>query len=241
MLVDRALVGSLEQNTPPATPDQLDDPILARAFDSHRKLMYLRQNLSVTNFTYFLYSAEAEKDDLTIQGRKLFFAADRLAGRFADESKAIANYREAFDLWKKVFVAYPQYHRDERSERSQEDAYEKEFKYERLLKSNFGSTSKGAVQYARNLVFQAGSPTNLLNGLASPYLLEPKDARFAERIEIALVGPLSGTAPDGKPWIKPNVKDIVRQRSISSTPQPAAPDAANPIAPKPQLSQIPAS
>jgi hypothetical protein len=126
--------------------------------EAHNALVYYDQNRSVTNFAYFLATANAEKADITVAARKLFWAADqaRASGR---NNLAVTLYRQALAQWRYVLATFKDFHRPANSEATEEATYESEMKLLALLKED------GAVRERARKVAEASAA--VLGPLAS--------------------------------------------------------------------------
>ena len=116
--------------------------------EANNGLIYFEQNRNVSNFGYFLETANAEKADITVQARKLFWEAEqaRLSGR---NNRAIDLYRTALARWRLVLGTYKDFHRPGNSETTEELTYESELKLLSLLKED------GAVRERARRVTEA--------------------------------------------------------------------------------------
>ncbi len=128
---------------PELSDDELREYKETRAsVEAHNALLYFEQNRSVTNFVYFLETANAEKADITVQARKLFWEAEqaRLAGR---NNRATELYRTALARWRLVLGTYKDFHRPAISETTEEATYENELKLLGLLKEDGAVRERG--------------------------------------------------------------------------------------------------
>ena len=125
--------------------------------EANNGLIYFEQNRTVTNFGYFLETANAEKSDIAVQARKLFWEAEqaRVSGR---NNRAIDLYRTALARWRLVLGTYKDFHRPGNSETTEELTYENELKLLTLLKED------GAVRERARRVTEAA--TALLGPIA---------------------------------------------------------------------------
>lgn len=112
--------------------------------DAKKSLIYYDQNRRMTNFPYFLASSEAEQDSLTINARKLLFAAEEAKDN-AENNAAIRDYTQGLAIWREVLQKYPNFHRPDNSERTEEDTYEYELELTNLLKED-GNVRRRAVE-----------------------------------------------------------------------------------------------
>jgi hypothetical protein len=95
-------------------------------------LQYYQQNRSVTNFPYFLAAAEAEQLPATVQARKTLWQAEQ-ARKLGKKTLATRLYLDGLNQWKAVLAANKAFHRPERSDRTDEQTYEYELAYLRML------------------------------------------------------------------------------------------------------------
>jgi hypothetical protein len=102
---------------------------------ARKATVYYRQNRSMTNFPYFLATTEAEQAEITIAARKKLWAAEQAAEN-AQNSLAIRDYIEGLSLWRKALLNFPQFHRPERSETTEESTYEFQVKLVDLLRDD---------------------------------------------------------------------------------------------------------
>ncbi|MGL6073191.1 MAG: hypothetical protein ACRC8S_03410 [Fimbriiglobus sp.] len=103
--------------------------------EAHNSLVYYEQNRANANYFYFLETANAEKDPVTIAARKLLWEADqsRQNGR---NNLAISQYRAAMSKWRQVLEKYKDFHRPYNSTKNEEDTFENELKLIGLLKED---------------------------------------------------------------------------------------------------------
>jgi len=122
-------------------PDDLTDEQFAERGQNREQveatnaLLYYEQNQSFTNFRYFLESAGAERSEITVEARKLLYAADaaRTAGR---SNLAVERYRTALAKWRQVLVTFKDFHRPQGSDTNEEATYEYELNLIGLLKED---------------------------------------------------------------------------------------------------------
>ena len=112
------------------------------AADAHNALVYYDQNRSVTNFAYFLETANAEQAAETVQARKLFWEADQARGS-GRNNRAAELYRLALARWRVVLATHPFFHRPGNSETTEEATYENELKLLGLLKEDGAVRERG--------------------------------------------------------------------------------------------------
>ncbi len=135
---------------PELSPEQLADPVMRERYLAKIGLEFYGSNRSVTNFPYFLAAAQAEEKRATVTARKTLWKAERAAKSGIETELAIRLYKEGLDLWKQVLINNKDFHRPERSERTEEETFEYELAYMRLLVSD-----DERVRERANEVFQA--------------------------------------------------------------------------------------
>ncbi|HET6575316.1 MAG TPA: hypothetical protein VFG68_17045 [Fimbriiglobus sp.] len=128
------LAGGLPAGLPPdMTPEEMEARgWTAQKLEAMRALAFYDQNRQITNFPFFLESSRAEMDPLTVDARKRLWDADQ-ARLNADNIRAARLYVEALARWREVLRAYPNFHRPERSDQTEEATYEFDLKLIKLL------------------------------------------------------------------------------------------------------------
>ncbi|MFM8274840.1 MAG: hypothetical protein ACKODX_21260 [Gemmata sp.] len=202
-----------DPNTIPAEPtaEQLADPELRERFLAKLGLEYYGSNRSVTNFAYFVAAAQAEAQPRTMLARKTLWKADQ-ARKVGRTEEAVRLYKEGLDLWKQVLIANKDFHRPERSERTEEETFEYELAYQRLLVQ-----VDQRVRERANAEFRAGADMIPFRRLVAPF---PEDEFRQWRSLVPFVGPRA-QMPDLPPdrvwpaaareeikwWVVENVSD----------------------------------
>jgi hypothetical protein len=205
--------------------DISNDPVPAALKDSylaHRKLYFYESNRGVSNFDFHLYRAQCEKDNDTIQARKMFFDAARLKEIF-DSERAIEKYQQAFDQWKKVLWRYPEFRYDTNN---QEDSYEIQVRYLRLIDIHRAASFRPVLtvdgMLAQGLAISNGLPIGTIPaGVFWSYTGGIKPLPFP------IVGPLDQLDPNGQPWVPRYIADTVLdklEQRLEKAPTPTAPD-----------------
>ena len=128
----RAEVGDTDSLPPDLTSEQRADPAYLRRWRGMTALFFYRHNRSVTNFPYYLASAEAEAQKETVQARKTLWQADQ-ARRVGNRQAAINLYLDGLNRWKQVLLKNHDFHRSERFDRTSEETFEYELEYLRLI------------------------------------------------------------------------------------------------------------
>jgi hypothetical protein len=264
----REVAGPSQTLPPEPTREQLDDPAFARRYKAHTALFYYYQNRSVTNFAYFYQSSQAEAKPETIQARKTLAHA-ALARDAGNKLRAIGLYKRGLRDWMTVLENNPGFFprarnlrdvateyqdaSESRDDRTEEQTYEYELEYLRLLREDdpqvrelvhdYGRAlhavipflpdvhpevgwrrQRDAIRAARAVVpFLPDPPPPPPAGVTNLLRSEVQNdmtAAAAERLS-----PLSGRMKNGEVWVRPEIKQLVRNRMPSSqqaaTPQPA--------------------
>jgi hypothetical protein len=225
----RLAVGKQPPGVPPAENDPKHDGYYAALY-----LYWYHYYRGLTNFPHFVHRSEVELQPETIQARKQFFEARRLVidGK-RDQALAIFEGKDgapgALERWRDVLQKNKDFRTDEYV---QEESYEYQMKYVKLLKSRHGTEYKEWLLRARLLEDCSGSagaltwPMLVVSGvlLETPVLrnalpdpdIQP-DAR--RRLDVA-------AADDGKPLIEENAKLRVMERL--GLAKPKAPPSGSP-------------
>ena len=141
---------------------------LGASYDAHQKLFWNRHYRSMTNYDDHLYQAEGERDPLTVHARKLLYQADRLRRFEAAPDEALEKFQEAWPLWIAACIRNPRF---AKIGSVQEDAYELEMKYLRLLQDQNPRAFHTAFVAASHLAqapFASPAPDAVA---AAPFLL----------------------------------------------------------------------
>jgi hypothetical protein len=213
---------------PDLTPEQAADPQYARRHAATTALFFYNQNRSVTNFPFYVASAQAEAQAETVRARKTLWQADQ-ARRSGNRLESIRLYQNGLDMWKDVLLRNPAFHRTERFEKTEEETFEYELDYLRLLAQDEPKVRDAARTEYKLAV---GSVVPFL--AADPPVPDALYMRVAERFSL-FVGLMPGNLTDGRagtPWVRPDVKQsVLARQGVVSTPAPAG--GATP-APPPQ-------
>lgn len=113
------------------TDAELSDPALRLKFEARTALFFYHQNRSVTNFPYFLGASEAESKPETVKARKTLWQAEQ--ARKMGLRDAVHLFEDGLKQWKAVLAANKNFHRPERSTHTEEETYNYELAYLRLL------------------------------------------------------------------------------------------------------------
>jgi len=189
----------------PVRPSESDlrDPNILRRYAAQMGLFFYDRNRRTTNFPFFLMNSEAEMQPAGLAAHKALWNAE-LARQSGNTGLAIRRYAEAFVKWKDWLSQYEPY---SQVDSLQEDIYEAEYRYLRLLTQDDPQVRNRAKEKYDTLV-RAIAP-------AIP-VVPPGDERLMTvlRQEVAEgeVSPFAKRKPNGEPWIKDDVKNIVKAR-----------------------------
>lgn len=201
---------------PDPTPEQLADQKYARQYRATSALFFYHQNRSVTNFPFYLASAETEQKRETVQARKTLWQADQ-ARRLGNKLEAIRLYEKGLEEWKQVLLKNPDFHRPERFDRVEEDTYEFELDYLRLIAQDDPRVRKMAAEDYAKAVLPVGALLPFV--AAAPVIPEPArmdwNMQTAEKHFATFGGLVPVNPPDnraGTPWVRNEVKQTVLSR-----------------------------
>ncbi len=201
---------------PEPSKEQANDPDVLRRYKAQCGLYYYRQNRQVTNFPFFLASAEAERRPETVAARKTLWEAEQ-ARKAGDKARAVRLYADGLTQWRdKVLVANPEFHRLEHTE---EETVEAEIEFLRLLAQDDAKVRADALKTYR----ASFDPVRTL----APWLPEPAAIPEAVRQDLYVAAakarsPFAAPMPGGDPWISKDVRDMVTSR-MKVMPKPETP------------------
>lgn len=229
----------------PADPNEqeLVDLAARRRYEAKAALFYYGSNRSVTNFAYFLASSQAEAQRETVNARKLLWQAEQ-ARKLGRTFKAIELYEKGLKEWKGVLARNPDFHRPDRSDRTEEETAEYEMAYVRLLVQDDQRVRDRANEWARQITFSL-----VAAGKAFPCQLFPADPKLLDQTRnwktdaleglklyvaaeefspfakvISEADGVSDRARLGTPWVREGVKNNVRTiTDMMRGPRPPAP------------------
>ena len=95
-------------------------------------LQFLEQNRNVTNFPFFRATSAAEARPATVEARKTLWKAEQ-ARKLGDRLNATRLYLDGLKKWKEVILGDRNFHRPPHSDRIEEQTYEYELAYLRML------------------------------------------------------------------------------------------------------------
>lgn len=224
---------------PEPTPEQMADEAYSRKYKAISALYYYHSNRGLTNFAFYLAIADGEQQKETIQARKTLRKAEQ-ERRVNNVIQAAKLYKLGLEQWRGVLIKYRDFHRTERLNKTEEDTYEYELEYLRLiaLRDPLQEVRKKALEdyraeYERKakLVLAAGViPFGVPGPVPSEIPLSIQDSWFMDTAEKHFA-PFGGNITEqdvgagdkriGTPWILGYVKDSVRQRQgITKAPDP---------------------
>jgi len=202
--------------------EQIEPPELRPSFKAHNELVYLSQNLQVTNFNHFKYQALAEKDQRMVDVRKLMFDAERLR-RTANFEQAIRKFREAFErlcgnsaLGKRgLLEEYPNFRSD--SDVS-DNLYEKHLVFLRLMEDHQGLAMRARMTAVQLFSFYAlGGIGDNLGGAYAALLYQ--GTKRPRELPSLFFAPLDGKDSQDRPWVPEWTADQIKVREGYIKPQ----------------------
>jgi hypothetical protein len=209
------------------SPEQLADENVRRRFVANAALQYYASQRGLTNFPYFLASAEAEARVIggvpaTVLARKTLWKAEQ-ARKQGENPLAIRLYKDGLEQWKRVLTENPNFHRlppPDHSDRVEEETAEYELTYLQLIERADERVTARANQFAH-------AAHAVVPFLTEPF---PKDATVnpqwhnntRENLKWYVVENVAGAdfsspfvgsmTPRGEPWITDPIKEMVRHR-----------------------------
>jgi hypothetical protein len=267
-LTDRQLANLRQQANDTSLPteptqEQLNDPAMRQRYEARNRareaLQFYTSFRQTTNFPYFLHSAEAEEKRPTVIARKTLWLADQ-ARKSADFGRAIALYKQGLEQWKQVLTDNPDFHRlppPDHSDRVEEETFEFELSYFRLLVQHDERVRERANQLARaahgvvpflTIPFPSGGVATrdplwpdanrenikwyVVENTSEKDFTSIKDEK--ERKMADFSSPFVGSlTPRGEPWVRAAVMESVRTKQGVSrgTTKAPTPPPGGPIRP----------
>lgn len=193
----------------PADRD-LQDPAVLRRYSARVALYYYDRNRQVTNFPYFLAASEAEMQPEAMVARKALWQAEQ-ARQNGNTAQAIRLYADAFAKIKSWLSRFDEY---ARIESLQEDLYEAELRYLRLLTEDDREVRRRALERYDALVRVLAPALP-----RTPPADERTLARLRQDIAEQEISPFARPKWNNEPWITERVKEMVKMRlgTISSS------------------------
>lgn len=121
---------------------------MGESYAAHQKLAWNDHYRQLTNFDSHLNESEAEQDPRAVQAHKWLFEAKQ-AARSGANPQALGYYEQALPIWLDLFLDYPRFRR---VSSTQENVYEAQLKYLRLLQRE----KAGPLRTAAMIVAQLG-------------------------------------------------------------------------------------
>jgi len=228
---------------PQASEEQRKDPAFARRYDAANALHYWSSNRGLTNFPFYYAFSEGEQQKETVEARKALWKADQTR-RLGNSVQAVGLYQKGLALWRGVLVRNPNFHRGERLNKVEEDTYEYELDYLRLIANSDPQNvvwKKAREDYAADYMktakvaaavvpfgAAAPAPTTIPQAIRDEWHFNAAEKHFSPfggNITAEDVPP--GDPRVGTPWVTAFVKEsILVQQGIRKTP--AAPPTAGP-------------
>lgn len=208
---------------PDPTPDQQQDAAFMKRYRANSALYYYSSHRAVTNFPSFLSSAQAEAQANTVQARKTLWQAAQ-ARQAANKLQAIALYRDGLARWKGVLADNPDYHRNDRTDKAEEESFEYELEYLQLIAQDAPEVrAKALEEYLKDYEKKVEKAVPGMVALAPMYrppTIIPRELQDKWQADTAekFFSPFDGFARDGLPWVRSDVKDTVRSRTGSKVP-----------------------
>src|SRR5262249_26940973 len=237
--------------TPPLTPEEEQNPDVVAAHEAHQIMHGWTTNRYMTNFEVFEIEADAMRTDDAMHALSFFRKADKAVREASNYAEAAALFEQGFAAWKRLLIAKQdcraarsvdpsranQPCRDFRDmDRYQEDMYEQNLRYTKLLQDVHKNSLRGAMVAAHVVRYASGSSTgNVLFGTSDVGVWDAFAPQLRAMPPMALPGPLDGNAPDGTPWVPDDVKRRVRQKlGLVKAAHPVPPEATGgPLRPLP--------
>jgi hypothetical protein len=177
-----------------------------------------------------------------VQARKTLWRAEQ-ARKIGDPPQAIRLYKDGLEQWKQVLINTKDFHRPDRSDRTEEETFEYELAYMRLLvqddvrvrqRANEVARATAAVVPHLAVPFPPGAGQSGPDPLWSNANREEIKWYVVENVAGAdFSSPFVGSlAPDGGPWVNEALKESVRvKQGVSRKPQAPAPSGPPPTPP----------
>lgn len=195
--------------------DSSTDQMAAERNKAREALTYLEQNRSVTNYPFFRASSEAEARPATVQARKTLWQAEQ-ARKLGDKLNATRLYLDGLKQWKAVLASDRNFHRPGRTDRIEEQTYEYELAYLRMLVQD----DQGVREKANEIVDPARA---VVPFLSYPYPQTLRQSQLAanesaERVRAAAPAFLRPFLPNPYPRVLTPSQVALRDRVRSVVP-----------------------
>ena len=218
-----------------ATDDQMADPAFARRHNALAAIFYYQVNRVMTNFPYYLESANAEQQKETVQARKTLWKANQ-ARREGDSIRAAKLYQQGLEQWRGVLARNRLFHRSERLNATEDQTCEFELEYLRLIarddplnvvrkqalldyQADYRTTAQAAAA-----VIPFGipdrAPAKIPDTVKNKWLSDTAEKHFAPFAgTITAQDVPAGDPRIGTPWIRAEVREsVLQQQGILNKP-----------------------
>jgi hypothetical protein len=226
---------------PEPTREQREDPAFMHRWRAQNALYFYSANRMLTNFPFFLALAQGEQQSETVAARKILWQADQYR-RIGSNVQATKLYEQGLKQWRDVLARNPSFHRNDRLSKIEEDTFEYELEYLRLIASSDPQVRKKALEDYREEYQKAQSaavavvPFGAPGSVPSEIPQSQRDTWYARTAEkhfspfrdnISDKDVPPGDSRIGTPWVTGSVRSLVLQRQGVEKP-PEAPSAVPP-------------
>ncbi len=218
---------NLQIGDPPVgLPPELRGTDIEEALRAYSRLWWYERYRGLTNFPHFYAVSLVESNRETVDVRKSFFLADQL---HTDRRRALPLYVDAFQRWKKILLAHPEFRRDVSV---QEDTYEIELKYLNLAGQWLGPSLKQLYVETDYLTQALFRPPGVVLWVPSYQLAQRVPPPVVSPLEMLTPEEREKLQPDEKGLISAEIKGQVRSRlGLPSLTPPRAPPSGMPMHP----------
>jgi len=234
---------------PDMSPEQRANAAYARRHRALSALYFYQANRSLTNFPFYLATAQGEQQKETVEARKILWKADH-ARRNGNNVQAANLYKRGLELWRNVLIRNPSFHRTERLTKTEEDTYEYELEYLRLVAvhdplrevwkkaiEDYATVYEQTVRAVVPFGVPALKPQSIPEALRDSRYAQAAEkyfSPFAENITTGERGVPPGDPRIDTPWVQSNIREAVRQRQgIAKPPEAPSPVPAGQTPPPP--------
>jgi hypothetical protein len=199
------------------TAEELRDPEYRRWLLMSEAPRAYQQNRQVTNFPFFLTTAQTERKPETVAARRTLWTAEQ-ARKLGRKQEAMTLYKKGLEEWREILRNNKEYHRSERSDRIEEETYAFELAYLRLIVQDDQQVrDKATVLVDQAKAALSVMPFPLTQSSPMGLAMAQDEARWVVAENDPNFSPFVGVmdVPDerkGGPWIRPEVKTAVRSQ-----------------------------
>jgi hypothetical protein len=174
-------------------------------------------NRQLTNFPFFLVSSQAERQPETVDARRTLWRAEQ-ARKFGKKALAMDLYKKGLLDWREVLRRNADYHRNPRSDKAEEETYAFELAYLRLIVQDDQSVrDKATALVAQGKTVISVMPFPLAKASPLGLSVAQDEAKWVIAENDPTYSPFVGSmdttdARRGGPWIRPDIKNSVRQQ-----------------------------